>query len=250
MPAVVFAIPKGGSGKTTSAIVFGTEVARNGVPVVMIDADPNQTLTAWWKQSKKSGKVPENITVVTSDEVKARLRGEGGSQPETAAQIIMSHNIKGTMVVVDVEGVADLVMADAINVANLLVIPMKPMKPDFDGLKRILARIRTSEDQLSQVIGRKHHIKHAVLVTQLRSQSILGTGEREIIEAVRESGIKMISTMMLLRSAYAGLHIEGGDLATLNPQGNGNIKSALDEAGKIATDIMTVLKEPVPEAAE
>jgi|688.fasta_scaffold2720536_1 hypothetical protein len=60
----------------------------------------------------------------------------------------------------------------------------------------------------------------------------------------------MITTMMLLRSAYAGLHLEGGDLATLNTQGNGNIKSALDEAGRIAADIMTVLKEPAPEVAE
>ena len=42
MPVIVFASPKGGAGKSTSAVVLACEVARSGGGVVIIDADPNR----------------------------------------------------------------------------------------------------------------------------------------------------------------------------------------------------------------
>ena len=41
MPAIVFASPKGGAGKSTSAVVLATELAGQGAGVTIIDADPN-----------------------------------------------------------------------------------------------------------------------------------------------------------------------------------------------------------------
>lgn len=47
MPTIVFASPKGGAGKSTSAVVLAAELARSGTNVVVIDADPNRPVSKW-----------------------------------------------------------------------------------------------------------------------------------------------------------------------------------------------------------
>ena len=61
MPVIALASPKGGCGKSTSAILLATELATRGTTVTIIDADPNRPISRW---SKKPG-VPERLTVVS-----------------------------------------------------------------------------------------------------------------------------------------------------------------------------------------
>ena len=62
MPVISFVSPKGGVGKTTSALILATELAAQGASrVTIIDADPNLPIAKW---SKLPGK-PDNIEVVT-----------------------------------------------------------------------------------------------------------------------------------------------------------------------------------------
>ena len=41
MPVITMLSPKGGVGKTTTALVLATELAAEGAQVIIIDADPN-----------------------------------------------------------------------------------------------------------------------------------------------------------------------------------------------------------------
>src|SRR3954467_14956592 len=51
MQAIVLASQKGGSGKTTLAAHLAVAAeAAGGSPVVMLDTDPQATLTKWWQQ--------------------------------------------------------------------------------------------------------------------------------------------------------------------------------------------------------
>ena len=54
MKTVVITSQKGGSGKTTVAahLAVATEQTGHG-PSVLIDTDPQQTLTTWWKARKR-----------------------------------------------------------------------------------------------------------------------------------------------------------------------------------------------------
>uniref|UniRef100_UPI0025C622EA ParA family protein n=1 Tax=Marivita sp. TaxID=2003365 RepID=UPI0025C622EA len=61
MPTIVIASPKGGAGKSTTAVLLGTELAHEGVPVTMLDCDPNRSLTLWASQSD----LPSDITVLS-----------------------------------------------------------------------------------------------------------------------------------------------------------------------------------------
>ena len=61
MPTVVIASPKGGAGKSTTAVILGTEFAHAGANVTMMDCDPNGSLTLW----SERGTLPERIEVVS-----------------------------------------------------------------------------------------------------------------------------------------------------------------------------------------
>ena len=60
MPTIVFASPKGGAGKSTSAVILATELAGKGAAVTIIDADPNRPVSRW---AKRPGK-PACLTVI------------------------------------------------------------------------------------------------------------------------------------------------------------------------------------------
>jgi hypothetical protein len=53
MATIVFASPKGGAGKSTSAVLLATELASRGATVTVIDADPNKPLSQWPKRPGK-----------------------------------------------------------------------------------------------------------------------------------------------------------------------------------------------------
>jgi MinD superfamily P-loop ATPase len=54
MPTIVFASPKGGAGKSTSAVVLATEIARQGATVAIVDADPNKPVFPLGEPAKKA----------------------------------------------------------------------------------------------------------------------------------------------------------------------------------------------------
>ena len=47
MPVISFANPKGGTGKSTSALILALELAHRGGKVALVDCDPNQTTAGW-----------------------------------------------------------------------------------------------------------------------------------------------------------------------------------------------------------
>jgi CobQ/CobB/MinD/ParA nucleotide binding domain len=59
MPNVAFVSPKGGSGKTTAALLLALGLAARGRRVALIDSDPNKRLLRW---AALPGK-PDEITV-------------------------------------------------------------------------------------------------------------------------------------------------------------------------------------------
>ena len=90
MPTVVIASPKGGAGKSTTAILLGTELAHAGANVVMLDCDPNRSLTLWADRGPLPDRMRVLSNVAESDIVKT----------------IKQHDTDGQIVIVDLEGVA------------------------------------------------------------------------------------------------------------------------------------------------
>ena len=124
MPVVAIANAKGGSGKTTAALLLATELAR-GAKVTPIDADPRRPLTAWAALPNK----PANIHVVTSAGEKAIL-----DEIEAAATVT-------PFVIIDLEGVASRMASFAMSQADLVIIPAQEQQQDVAAAIDVIAEL-------------------------------------------------------------------------------------------------------------
>src|ERR1035438_7777875 len=106
MPTIVFVSPKGGAGKTTSALVLASQLAR-AAKVTIIDADPNHPVATW----AKGPNTPENLTVVSDvDE-------------ETITDRIEAAAAETPFVIVDLEGTASKIVVMAVSQADFVIVP-------------------------------------------------------------------------------------------------------------------------------
>lgn len=118
MKTLVFAARKGGAGKTTLAAHLGVhaEIAGQG-PVTFIDTDPQQSLTAWWND--RAAESPRLLELPALSLLPAEL-GKARNTPG--------------YVVIDTPPLDSGVIATVIDVADLVVIPVKPSPHDLRGV--------------------------------------------------------------------------------------------------------------------
>ena len=211
MPTIVVASPKGGAGKSTTAVLLGTELAHEGVPVTMLDCDPNRSLTLWAGQSD----LPENITVL-SDISEADI-----------VRTIKAHDQDGQIVVVDLEGVASRLVSRAISQADLVLTPMRATTLDATIGARALQLIAEEEEALDR------QIPHAVVFTM--TKAIVSKQHKGIEASLRDQGVDVIDPPLMERAAFSGLFAFGGDLHTMPAQGN--MAGARDNARAFAMQV-------------
>jgi len=196
MPTIVIASPKGGAGKSTTAVLLGTELAHEGVPVTMLDCDPNRSLTLWASQSD----LPEHIDVL-SDVSEANI-----------VRTIKAHDSDGQIVIVDLEGVASRLVSRAISQADLVLTPMRATTLDATIGARALQLIAEEEEALDR------RIPHAVVFTM--TKAIQSKQHKGIEISLREQAVDVIDPPLLERAAFSGLFAFGGDLHSMPAQGN------------------------------
>ena len=62
MHVIAFPNPKGGSGKTTSAMLLAEQISIAGGRVAILDFDPNANIFAWSQSRQKAGReVPFSV---------------------------------------------------------------------------------------------------------------------------------------------------------------------------------------------
>ena len=211
MPTIVIASPKGGAGKSTTAVLLGTELAHEGVPVTMLDCDPNRSLTLWASQSD----LPSDITVL-SDISEADI-----------VRTIKAHDSDGQIVVVDLEGVASRLVSRAISQADLVLTPMRATTLDATIGARALQLIAEEEEALDR------QIPHAVVFTM--TKAIVSKQHKGIEASLREQGVDVIDPPLMERAAFSGLFAFGGDLHSMPAQGN--MAGARDNARAFAMQV-------------
>ncbi len=136
MPTIVFASPKGGAGKSTSAVVLATELAGRGATVAIIDADPNKPVSRW---AGRPGK-PETLTVVANATEDSIL-----DQIDQAAR-------QAAFVIVDLEGTASLMVGYAISRADLVIVPTQGSLLDATEAVKAIRLVRNMEKTAGKTI--------------------------------------------------------------------------------------------------
>ena len=211
MPVITIASPKGGAGKSTAAVLLGTELAHAGASVTFLDCDPNGSLTLW----SQRGNVPARITVLSD------------VSESSIIKTIREHDRDGSVVVVDLEGVASRLVSRAISQADLVITPMRATTLDATIGVRALSLIAEEEEAL----GRS--IPHAVVFTMTRA--IRSKQHNGIEESLRGQGVDVIEPSLMERSAFSALFEFGGDLRSMPRQGN--MDGALENASAFAQSV-------------
>lgn len=208
MPTVVIASPKGGAGKSTTAVLLGTELAHAGANVVMLDCDPNQSLTLWADR----GPLPDRISVLSS------------VSESDIVKTIKRHDTDGQIVIVDLEGVASRLVSRAISQADLVITPMRATTLDATIGVRALQLISEEEEALDR------KIPHAVVFTM--TKAIKSKQHSGIAGSLAEQGVDLINPPLMERAAFSALFEFGGDLHTMPAQGN--MGGAIENAAQFA----------------
>lgn len=211
MPVVVVASSKGGAGKSTSAVLLGTELAHAGAEVAMLDCDPNHSLTLWAGRRP----LPARVSVL-SDVTESGI-----------VRTIKAQDADGRIVIVDLEGVASRLVSRAISQADLVLTPMRATTLDATIGIRTLALVAEEEEAL----GRS--IPHAVVFTMTRA--VQTSQHRAIERSLRDQGIDVVTPSLMERAAYSALFEYGGDLRTI--PAHGRMDGATENAAAFAQAI-------------
>ena len=226
MPTIVFASPKGGAGKSTSAVVLACELARRGAAVTIIDADPNRPVSAW---ARRPGR-PEGLEVVadaTGDSVIDAIEGAAARVP---------------FVIVDLEGTASLTVAYAISRADLVVIPSQGSQLDAAEAAKAVRLIRQQEKAFAR------RIPHAVLFTRT-SAAIKPRTLQHIRGEFEAHGVPSLQTQMQEREAFRAIFSFGGTIDGLNAGQVGGLDGATKNARAFAAEVVAMLRQAQPAEA-
>jgi chromosome partitioning protein len=219
MPTIVFASPKGGAGKSTSAVILATQLALKGAPVTIIDADPNKPVSQW---AKRAGR-PENITVVADVSENTII-----DEVEAAAQ-------KTPFVIVDLEGTASRTVAYAISRADLVIIPTQGSQLDAAEATKAVALIRQQEKAF------RMKIPYAMLYTRT-SGALRPRTLQHIQEEFRKYGMQAFGVHLHEREAYKALFSFGGTLEGLDRRHVSNVDGAIINARAFAGEVIALLR--------
>jgi chromosome partitioning protein len=222
MPTVVFASPKGGAGKSTSAVILATELAWKGATVTVIDADPNRPVSQW---AKRPGK-PETLSVIADP------------TEDTIIDQINEAKRKSQFVIVDLEGTASAMVTFAVSRADLVIIPTQGSQLDAVEAAKALKLVRNMEKARD---GKP--IPTAILFT--RTSAAIRPRTLQAIQAeFVNNGVPVLDTQMNERDAFRAIFSFGGTLSDLDRSQVSNIPAAISNARAFAGEVLAVLKTP------
>lgn len=217
MPVISLATSKGGAGKTTSAIVLATTLARNHT-VTLIDADPAARLEAW----SRKGALPADIQIM-------RSRGERRIHDE-----IDRARSQSDFVIVDVEGVASRLNAFIMGESDLVVIPMGDEQPDAEAAIETLAQLALEARSMRREVP--------VRILFCRTQVAVKSRQEKSLNAQVRDKVGAFSTELHRRVAFSALHSFGGDLYDMDREQVTGVDKAIANAELFATEIKDVLR--------
>jgi len=223
MPVIAFANPKGGAGKTTAALLLASELASRGAAITIIDADPERWISQWGRLPGR----PDTIRIeseVTEDGIVDQIEAAAaGSQ----------------FVIVDLEGTASLMVANAVGMSDLVVIPTQGGSMDAKGAAKMIRLIRNQERMA------RRPIPHGVLMTRT-SAAVTSRAMKNVRAQMDRAGITVFLTPIVERAAYRDIFDYGGLLADLPPDQVSNLDNARRNAADFAGEVLTVLKQSQP----
>lgn len=221
MIVVSIANPKGGSGKTTMALLLAEFFTHAGKSVCLLDNDPTQNLVHWKIAREGRGLAsPFQITERTS--------------PDEYDNLIDTFSEEFDICIVDTEGVKDLMASVVTMSSDLVLIPLQASPMDA----------RNAAAQLSIIKLAERHTKRKIPFRFVftRVNAAIATKLFTAISTEME-GMPVADTRLVERAAYKHMHEDGALLSELDDKSVSGLANAKENALSLVKEVYEVLNK-------
>ena len=250
MALVLFANTKGGSGKTTAALVLAGELVKHRAKVVILEGDPNRPLINWAtardmsviETSRQRVKSPAEAAQLIDQASAARSGGGEGS-------LVVVHDdhqdgvfdwIEGAaswahFVIADPEGSPNEWLTDVASQADLVIIPFAPSALDAKQVSRTVQVLT----RVSKRSGKT--VNYRILLTRAGAGAVMTRDEREIRQGLAEHGMPLMETTLHERPAYRGLFKLDATVDELPAASINGLDAARKNAAGYLAEVLSIL---------
>jgi chromosome partitioning protein len=210
---------KGGSGKSTTALVLAVHwhLQGNG-PTALVDADPQGSIATW-----RQGGEPINGLAVVAD--------HSDAVGETIDRLARSYR----PVVVDTAGFRNRTTIAALAAADVAIIPLKPSRLDLAVAAKTYGLIqelnRTTEREGKPLVAR-------LLLSMTQPGTVVA---RHMREEIKRAGLPLLDAELVNRVAYAEASING-----LTPTLSDSGGAAAKDITTLANEVGSLLSDDIP----
>ena len=222
MPVISFANPKGGSGKTTLALVLALEFSKQqGARLAVIDADPNAVIADWASRRQQQAQhVP--FTIVA--------RPKEAEMVTTIVELSRSHDF----VLIDLEGTASRLLSRAFARSHLVLIPLNPSPIDARLAAAAVQLVHEESEALERAIPYR-------LVYSCYPAAVATRSFRRIDEEIRAEQLPTLPEGLVQRAAFRDIFEFAKTLEELDEMTSG-LERARENAHTLARHVVDALK--------
>jgi len=221
VPIIVFASSKGGVGKTTSALTLACVIARDNVPLTLIDSDPNRPIASWAESFPDF--VPKSMTVLAPE-------------PKDMARVLREAAERDPFVIVDLEGTKSAEVSVGLGRADLALIPMQASQLDAMQAAHLVELVKHQEEVFNRTIPFRVFLTRTSPVIQSKSHKAL-------LDELKKFEIPIMETSLMEREAYRLPFRIGASIYELDKGDVRNPMVAIENAEVWAKEVISVLDE-------
>jgi len=220
MPSI-FAVanPKGGSGKTTVAIILAGEFAKHGYSAAIIDADPQGSSYQWHASSVARGVSPEGVDIVRAPDEPALI---------AAIERLQTFDV----VVIDTPGYYGEVLIQSALRADLVVLPCKVHT--FDA-SQVVRTIRNLEQRAAG--SGLPMSQHRVLFNEYDSLDRNTRPLREVVAYLDAEGVPVCSNALYRRVTFRTMTSGHGTLYQMSDKEE-SVRKARYNADQVVRELL------------